>query len=1357
MTKSKLKALKVMTTAAVTSIILSSFTAFAETSEPSTGSQQAQYTANQTKIDQVLKQLTPEQRRAIQDLTNTETTGLQLSSTTDLTSDQEISVIIEFKNRPAKTAVQIEKYNGRELSLEDAEKSVVEDHTTFKQDLEALKIKGKITRSYTQVYNGVSMTLPANEVKKLLKSKAVKSVWENQTIQLDSTTEIASEGTSAYTGKDPQELMGIDKLHKEGITGKGVKIGVLDTGIDYNHPDLKDAFKGGYDFVDDDNDPMETTYEDWINAGKPENGGRAYYTDHGTHVSGIIAGQQKNDAMYSKLGVAPDADLHVYRVLGPYASGTEENIIAGVEQAVKDKMDIINMSLGNTYNSPLSPISVAVNNAVISGVNAILAAGNSGGAMYTVGSPAASPLAITVGSTNTEVALPGFFGTFNTTNKQIAAEIRYCTTGFGIESRLLKGQTIEVVDANFGTMDDFAKINVKDKIALISTGGGLTVSQMVANAKENGAKAIFIFDKLGSGYITDRLTEIPGYIPAQIMSGAQGKEVKEALKTGPAFFTFNEINEKYMAYDDTISSFSSRGPVLNTYDIKPEVMAPGGTIMSTVSDHYRGKNYLGNYKYAYDKFSGTSMATPHVVGIAALMLQANPKLSPEDVKSTLMNTADTVKGSYTYSVYEVGAGRVDAYEAVHAVSSFEVHDDTFTLNVNDKERKMKEITGALSFGTYFASENDITANKEIEIQNNSSQEQTYEVKVSYQTTRMSNDAVQNGVVLETAPSVTLKAGGKETVSAEIKVPSTAKNGGYEGYVTFTNKDNADDTYQIPFAIRKVTEGVKSINIANTLTTIQGSGGTNVLGGNFSLNSHMKSIDMFLTDAKSGEELGFIGNFDGAWISENTTTSFAFNGNYYPFTDDKKNPISYDTQMAEPGSYNLKFVFTDYQGKETIIEKPFVIDNEMPAIETEMQDGIIEIDPASPTIQIKGKVYDKQIEDAVALGLDVKQGNNRLNYKTGTTPYPMTHTVDQMGNFNYTTTLQNYQQVLPISFYTQDRAGLSSIQKEFIFVKKGMNYISTIPDKKQVKTGDVITFTSKANNSTSWKEAKWNYQFNKDYLAIESVEVPEELKDKVTLVTTETSSGLSVSLKTLSGTIPASATLPLLQVKAKVKEDKFIDTYVNMSVTNAIYTAENGTNTTAVSAHPSVKVWPKYSQINGDMNGEGIYYRDGYGQLLTMYVNYLALGAKVTVKDELGNTYEGKVTADAKFTVNGLPSDRKKLTLQFDVPGHFTIEKSFTIGREGGIGEQRLLSFKSAKAGDVNKDSLIDIDDAVYLKTNWNTSDRSADINFDGIVDMKDMNYIVKNYQLENPTVKPAKTPKENANGKTLEEIISSLK
>ncbi|MGL4797430.1 MAG: S8 family serine peptidase, partial [Paraclostridium sp.] len=150
--------------------------------------------------------------------------------------------------------------------------------------------------------------------------------------------------------------LGIDKLHEEGIKGKGMKVGVIDTGIDYNHPDLKDNYKGGYDFVDNDDSPMEATPEDWKASGLPEHhpvAGSSYYTSHGTHVSGTVAGTGKNtDSEFATTGIAPEADLYAYRVLGPYGTGYTTDILAAIEKSVEDGMDVINLSLGANTNDP---------------------------------------------------------------------------------------------------------------------------------------------------------------------------------------------------------------------------------------------------------------------------------------------------------------------------------------------------------------------------------------------------------------------------------------------------------------------------------------------------------------------------------------------------------------------------------------------------------------------------------------------------------------------------------------------------------------------------------------------------------------------------------------------------------------------------------------------------------------------------------------------------------------------------------------------------------------------------------------------------------------------------------------------
>lgn len=230
----------------------------------------------------------------------------------------------------------------------------------------------EITNEYKHAFNGVSMTLAGTDVEKLLESDLVNRIFEDRVVKVDpkeldgSFTENVSAGNKQDTAKTTSTqqqkvseqntssealkenyipLPGIEDLHKDNVTGTGIKVGVLDTGIDYNHPDLKNVYQGyrktdgqdpktidpntvkGWDFVDNDADPMETTYQDWVNAGKPESPGGTYYTSHGTHVSGTIAGQGENTVDSPAQGVAPDVDLYSYRVLGPYGSGYTSGII----------------------------------------------------------------------------------------------------------------------------------------------------------------------------------------------------------------------------------------------------------------------------------------------------------------------------------------------------------------------------------------------------------------------------------------------------------------------------------------------------------------------------------------------------------------------------------------------------------------------------------------------------------------------------------------------------------------------------------------------------------------------------------------------------------------------------------------------------------------------------------------------------------------------------------------------------------------------------------------------------------------------------------------------------------------------
>ena len=171
--------------------------------------------------------------------------------------------------------------------------------------------------------------------------------------------------------------IGVEFPKQLGFTGDGIKIGVIDTGINLNHPDFFNQddiprFSKGYDFVDGDDIPQDT------------NG-------HGTQVAGIIAadGQLK--------GIAPNVEIFSYRVSSDGESVPSDLIIKAINQAVEDKVDIINISLG--VNMTHNKIDQAVNNAINQGVVVVAAAGNSGPDESTIGSPARNPNAITVGAT----------------------------------------------------------------------------------------------------------------------------------------------------------------------------------------------------------------------------------------------------------------------------------------------------------------------------------------------------------------------------------------------------------------------------------------------------------------------------------------------------------------------------------------------------------------------------------------------------------------------------------------------------------------------------------------------------------------------------------------------------------------------------------------------------------------------------------------------------------------------------------------------------------------------------------------------------------------------------------------------
>ncbi|MFJ7934603.1 S8 family serine peptidase [Sporosarcina sp. NPDC096371] len=1333
-------------------------------------------------VEQVLAELTPEQRKALHQLQVSDQTGLQLGAEVNLESEDEITVIVEFKDKPAKVAVLEEAANGTKLSMAKAQQKADAAHVTFKQDLQTIykedvkqrKEVYKVKNTYKNTLNGVSMEIPANKVEALLQSNTVKAIWNNEIVQMEPP--VKQETVEGEEETKRVTFPGIDKLHQEGFTGKGIKVGVIDTGIDYNHPDLKDAYKGGYDFVDNDNDPMETTYDEWKASGYSERDffGNLYYTQHGTHVAGIIAGQGENNVEHSVTGVAPDADLYAYRVLGPWGSGTTEAILAGIDKAVAEGMDVINLSLGQSYNDPLFITSMALNNAVLAGVTSVVASGNTGEGLYTLGSPGAAALAITVGASNVSESIATSKGSLHAA-ESVPVDLKLLAKGYQDNIEELEGMDLPVVDVGAGFASDYKNKDVNGKIVFVNRISH-SLESKIMEAQKQGAKAVMIWNILPEeGFIPTYLGEGYGLIPTFSLSYDQGIAMQEKLKTGEATFSFDEIGQ-VMSEGDQLASFSSRGPARTTYDIKPEVTAPGESIFSTVPSYMNGPDQMGDYQYAYDRLSGTSMASPNVAGVAALLLQANPDLTPADIKQVIMNTADPLNGEY--SVYEVGAGNVDPYEAIHSTTRIEVVDETpGWVDKKGNPKPMKDLTGAISFGTFAQNgKTNILNQRSLFIYNNSQQAKTFDVEVEFQTLnerypndfRSSNDADENGVQIHTDQTITVNGNGKKKTTVFISVPKTADLGTYEGYVTYTNQENPDETYQVPFAIRTTEEGIESVELVPKAITTTGDyrypGIANKTDAMMKLISHMRTVDVVLVDGETNEELGLVGTLDGIRMNEkvNLYIKQLFYGLYYPFTGNSERPIAHNQKLADPGSYKLRFIGTNDAGKTFSKDTPVYIESIAPEIKLDMETDVYEYKPEEKTVTVSGTIFDKEIEDMKSAGFDFTQGNNKMFYQDQLGGRQIEIPVKEDGTFSVDIPV-NQTRPMHLKFFGTDAATNRTYKesKNIYFVREGEAFAFMRPEKNAVLMGETAQTTLSLNNVENVTEAVYSFYYRSD-LAAPIVKPHASVSDSIDITIDEAPySGayqqLTITAKVKEGQPALSGDLTLVDVAFKMNSIYSAAPIFYPGYMTASYTDKNNKKIQALSANPDIYITPTYSLARGPVDAEAFIMADGSPKK----IDYVEAGVKVTATGTDGHAYEGiyYATAASVYEIHNLPLTDSKFKFELNAPGHFTIHDEFTIGYQDKgkiVSQNKYLTYQPAQGGDVNKDDVIDVMDALYIQTHWGKNKREADINYDGKVDAKDLEFVQKNYLMRNPTVDNAPKPVERFKGKTLEHILREL-
>lgn len=1314
-------------------------------------------TAASAPSEQILASLTKDQIEALRNLQTIESNGLQGFSKDDLQSDKEISVIVEFKSMPVKAAVIEAASKGKSISAKEAKTKVDHEHTAFVEDLKRIlpSPKGKsgnakVTRSFKTVYNGVSMKLPASEVESLLQSDVVKAIHKNAEFTIEPPVKSELEEEQASTKRvESIPFLGVDKLHNEGITGKGVKVGVIDTGIDYTHPDLKDVYKGGYDLVDNDNDPMETTYDDWKKSGRPEVDQNLsfYYTNHGTHVSGTIAGQAENTSGVAVKGIAPDAEVYGYRVLGPYGTGELNDILAGIERAVTDGMDVINLSLGININDPQYPTSTAINYAVLNGVTAVVSSGNNGSNTYTLGSPGAAALALTVGASSTPIPVAKYTGVLTGSENEYLLSNLY--SDFVTDLSTFNNQKFEVVDLGVGRENDYLNKDVSGKIVFVSTGVIGTQSKTVY-AKNHGARAIIAYSNIPNDGPTQFVKEEQNFIPAFSMSYEQGLEFKAQMAAGYTELTFEDFKE-VNTEGDKLASFSSRGPSRTNYDIKPEITAPGVSVLSSVPAYSIYKNDPSNYQFAYTRMSGTSMAAPHVTGISALLLQVNPDLQPSDIKTILMNTAKPLVGDY--SVFEVGAGRVDPYRAVHTGMKLQVQDETRNDNA-----AIKEETGGLSFGNHYAGE-EIFIEKSINVTNSDVKKKKFDVAVQFQTNvKGALNAEENGVEVDVPPVMPVQPMKTKNVPVSITVPAGAQAGIYEGYLIITNQEEKNEQYRIPFSVRTTEEGFNVTSLSSHAISppylhVKRSFGVNQsvdLIANFK--SPMKRLDLVLADGKTGTDIGYIGRiftenaFDGLTYNFGTV----FDGTYFPYTGNEEEPISFKKSYAKPGHYKIKVLGTSERDRMYTNENDLFIDHNSPTMSTTFdgsESPVIEYQPGQKSVPLQVKLTDAEWEQMKAAGMNISQ-DMKLNYSINGNYNPVLPLGDDV-TIDLNVPMNEASPFLRYTINGLDAANNSTEKRNYYFVKAGTPYGYIKTDKTNVKMGDIVPATLVLNNIDNLKNAEWTLSNIGQSFEIVDVEPSDSLTQHGTpTVNVETIGNTSKVQLTMDE--PVSGNISAINLTLKVKDTAFaVNSIVNPTVA---YTNELDNRISLSSAGMEWMIQPIFSEVYGPLRAEAIAYN----------ADWRKVGASIQLIDSNGIKYgAASIAAYGDYLITKLPITDKPFTWEMKVPGHFIMKRHLPVGVEknGVYWGQSLQYFnfnERPAAGDVNQDHVIDIRDAADIQQAWETSDRAADINFDGVVNAKDMQFVVNNYLKQNPDADTPPAPVEQANGKTLEDILREL-
>ena len=588
-----------------------------------------------------------------------------------------------------------------------------------------------------------------------------------------------------------------------GADGTGTRIAIIDTGIDYTHADFGGSGNpddyaaidptvitpgtfptakviGGTDLVGewyDSNCPAVTPVPGTCSSIPVPDPNPIDIAGHGTHVAGIAAGIGTSKVAH---GVAPGASLLIYKVFA-LGSTSSANVAAAIEMAAdpngdgdtSDHVDVINMSLGSPYGRNTDLTAVASNAAAALGILVVASAGNSGDLPYFAGSPAVATNAISVAAGNDpgiKLQLMAVVGSAGVDGDKESLEgaltVPLATAGAQTGPAVQLGA---VGTSAARACSALAAGSLTGKIPLIER-GICTFATKILNAQDAGAIAVVVYNQFaGADAIVMGGSPAGITIPGVMIGNLDGIAVSGAIGASTTF-TLDPANQ--LPIPNRLQGFTSRGPRFGDAVLKPDVTAPGGNIFSAL---------VGSGDDGFN-LSGTSMASPHVAGAAALLRQLHPRWSVPEIKALLMNTAaDTERAGVVYPVTLEGAGRVRVDVAAQTWSVVVPGSASFGVRESDR-------TGVQTFHSALQVRNKGTASK------------TFAVTADFRTPTEDDGSL----TLMHPATIKVGKGRATTFSFDLRIDFRLLPPGdfleYDGFLTLTETTAGGDVLRVPFHV-----------------------------------------------------------------------------------------------------------------------------------------------------------------------------------------------------------------------------------------------------------------------------------------------------------------------------------------------------------------------------------------------------------------------------------------------------------------------------------------------------------------------------------------------------------------------------